>query len=88
MKLADRFRVLQVLDCLARERVRLSILRGELTLVPSGEVSAYAKSLCRELSEAYEDHPNEVREMITGRRAAWRNEIGSADTRASAQTAR
>ncbi|MFI5398377.1 MAG: hypothetical protein ACHQ9S_22815 [Candidatus Binatia bacterium] len=41
-------------------------------LVPSrsSEVSAYAKSLCRELSEAYEDHPHEVREMIAGRRAA------------------
>jgi hypothetical protein len=41
-------------------------------LVPSrsGEVSAYAKSLCRELSEAYDDHPHQVCEMIAGRRAA------------------
>ena len=72
MKPADRFRVLQALDCLAREHVRVSIQPGGLMLVPSrsSEVSAYAKSLCRELSEAYEDHPHEVREMIAGRRAA------------------
>ncbi len=72
MKPADRFRVLQALDCLAREHVRLSIWHGELMPVPSrsSEVSAYAKSLCREVSEAYEDHPDEVREMIVWRRAA------------------
>jgi hypothetical protein len=72
MKPADRFRVLQALDCLAREHGRLSIWRGRLVLVPSrpGEVSASAKSLWREISEAYEDHPNEVCEMITGRLAA------------------
>jgi hypothetical protein len=72
MKPADRFRVLQALDCLARERVQLGIWRGGLVLVPSGpgEVSAYAKSLCREISEVYEDDPFEVGDMITGRRSA------------------
>jgi hypothetical protein len=72
MKPADRVRILQALDCLAREYVRVSIQRGGLMLVPSrsSEVIAYAKSLCRELSEAYEDHPHQVREMIAGRRAA------------------
>jgi hypothetical protein len=72
MKPADRFRVLQALDCLAHEHVQLSIWRGGLVLMssPPGEVSAYAKSLCHEISEAYEDHPFEVREMITERQAA------------------
>lgn len=72
MKPADHFRVLETLHCLAREHVRVSIQRGEMMLVPSrsGEVSAYAKSLCRELSEAYEEHPHQVRELIVGQRAA------------------
>jgi hypothetical protein len=72
MKPADRVRILQTLDCLAREHVRVSIQRGGLMLLPfsSGEVSAYAKSLCREVSEAYENHRHQVREMFAGRRAA------------------
>jgi hypothetical protein len=72
MKPADRFRVLQALDCLAREHVQLSIWRGGVVLVPCqpGGVSAFAKSLCHEISEAYEDHPVEVCEMITERQAA------------------
>jgi hypothetical protein len=72
MKPADRFRVLQALDCLAREHVQLNIWRGGLVLVPCGpgEVSACAKSLCHEISEAYEGHPFEVCEMIAERQAA------------------
>ena len=72
MKPADRFRVYETLHCLARERVRVSVQHGGfLMLVPGGgEVSAYAKSLCRELAEAYEEHPDEVGEMIAARRAA------------------
>ena len=71
MKPADRLRVLETLHCLARERVRVSVQRRGLMLVPcGGEVGAYAKSFCRELAEAYEEHPNEVGEMIVARRAA------------------
>ena len=72
MKPADRFRVLEALHCLAREHVHMGVQRGGVTLVLccSGEVSAYAKSLYRELTEAYEEHPNEVGEMIAARRAA------------------
>ncbi len=72
MKLADRFRVLHALDGLAREHVRLSIGGGGLVPVPprNGIVSAYAKSLSREIAEAYEEHPVEVGELIGARRAA------------------
>ncbi len=70
MKLADRFRVLHALDGLAREHVGLSIGGGGLVLVsPHSRVSAYAKSLCREISEAYDEHPVEVGELIGARQA-------------------
>lgn len=71
MKPADRFRVLETLRFLAGERVRVSIQHGELMMTHSvGEVGKLAKSLCRELAEAYEEHPSEVGEMITARLAA------------------
>jgi len=34
------------------------------------EVTRYAKTLCRELSELYREHPEEVSEMIAARQAA------------------
>jgi hypothetical protein len=72
MKAADRVRVFEALHGIAREQVRVSIEGQGLALTPvrGSAVSAYARSLCRELMEAYQAEPEEVGEMIAGRRAA------------------
>ncbi len=72
MKPADRFRVVELLYAIAAERARVSIRAGEVILTPDrgDEVSRYARRLCRELAELYHEHPAEVSEMITSRRAA------------------
>jgi hypothetical protein len=72
MKPADRFRVLEALHAIAREHVRVSVAGQALTLSPASghEVTAYARSLCRELTEAYQGEPEAVRGMIAARRAA------------------
>jgi hypothetical protein len=72
MKTADRFRATELLHAIRAERARVSIRAGELIVTPllGDEVTRYAKSLCRELSELYREHPKEVGEMIAARQAA------------------
>jgi hypothetical protein len=72
MKVADHFRATELLYAIRAERARVSIRAGELIVTPlrGDEVTRYAKSLCRELSELYHEHPNEVSEMIAAREAA------------------
>jgi len=71
MRTADRFRVCETLHAIAREHVRVTIEEQRLRLLPAcgHQLTPYARSLCRELMEAYEQEPTEVGEMITERRA-------------------
>lgn len=72
MKPADRFRVMELLHAIAQERARVSFRAGELILIPlgGGEITRYAKSLCRELAELFREHPTQVGQMIAAREAA------------------
>lgn len=72
MKPADRFRVLELLDGIAAEDARISVQAGELIVTPirGDDITRYARSLCRELTELYHEHPTEVGEMIAARLAA------------------
>ncbi len=72
MKPADRFRVLELLDGIASEHARISIGAGQLIVTPicGDEITRYARSLCRELTELYQEHPSEVGEIIAARLAA------------------
>jgi len=72
MKTADRFRLFEALHGIAREHASVSIAGQSLRLTPlrGYQVTAYAKSLCRELMEAYQQEPEEVGAIIAYRRAA------------------
>jgi hypothetical protein len=72
MKPADRLRALELIHLLAAERAHVSICAAELVMTPGcdHEVTRYATSLCRELTELYHEHPAEVGELIAARQAA------------------
>jgi hypothetical protein len=72
MKAADRFRLFEALYGIAREHASVSIEGRCLRLTPlrGYQLTSQAKSLCRELTEAYQQEPQEVGAMIAGRRAA------------------
>ncbi len=72
MKLADRFRVDELLCALAAARLRVTLQAGQVlvTSTRGEELTRYARSLWRELAELYTEHPSEVGQMIAARKAA------------------